>query len=100
MAGKEKVDIKRSDQFQEVDEELARAMADLDSTIERVSAIFDGTADENTPEAGAEQAEAHPESPESGAEPAAAKPVARGTATDGAAADLPAPTGDDKPSAE
>lgn len=37
---KEKVDIKRSDQFQEVDEELTRAMAELDSTIERVSLIF------------------------------------------------------------
>lgn len=40
MAGKEKVDIKRSDQFQEVDDELTRAMAELDSTIERVSLIF------------------------------------------------------------
>lgn len=42
MASKEKVDIKRSDQFQEVDEELTRAMAELDSTIERVSLIFQG----------------------------------------------------------
>lgn len=40
MANKEKVEIKRSDQFQEVDDELTRAMADLDSTIERVSMIF------------------------------------------------------------
>ncbi|MCF6284803.1 MAG: hypothetical protein L3K26_06410 [Candidatus Hydrogenedentes bacterium] len=49
MASKEKVDIKRSDQFQEVDEELSRAMAELDCTIDRVSAIFEGTADENGP---------------------------------------------------
>jgi hypothetical protein len=49
MASKEKVDIKRSDQFQEVDEELSRAMEELDCTIDRVSAIFDGTADENGP---------------------------------------------------
>ncbi len=40
MAHKEKVEIKRSDKFQEVDEELTRAMAELDSTIERVSLIF------------------------------------------------------------
>ena len=40
MAGKEKVDIKRSDQFQEMDEELTRAMEELDSTIDRVSLIF------------------------------------------------------------
>jgi hypothetical protein len=46
MAGKEKVAIQRSDQFQEVDEELTRAMADLDDTIGRVSAIFDGDEDE------------------------------------------------------
>lgn len=44
-ANKEKVDIKRSDQFQEVDEELTRAMAELDSTIERVSLIFQSDAD-------------------------------------------------------
>ena len=49
MASKEKVTIKRSDQFQEVDEELSRAIADLDCTIERVSAIFDGDADEDSP---------------------------------------------------
>jgi hypothetical protein len=42
---KEKVDIKRSDQFQEVDEELTRAMAELDSTIERVSLIFQSDSD-------------------------------------------------------
>lgn len=44
-ASKEKVDIKRSDQFQEVDEELTRAMAELDSTIERVSLIFQSDSD-------------------------------------------------------
>ena len=42
---KEKVDIRRSDQFQEVDEELTRAMAELDSTIERVSLIFQSDSD-------------------------------------------------------
>lgn len=68
---KEKVDIKRSDQFQEVDEELTRAMAELDSTIERVSLIFQSDSDlpgmEGEPEAvaaeapeGAEEAEAPP----------------------------------------
>ena len=50
MSGKEKVDIIRSDQFQEVDEELSRAMAELDFTIERVSAIFEGAVDENNPD--------------------------------------------------
>lgn len=40
MASKEKVDIKRSDQFQEMDELLTRAMEELDSTIDRVSLIF------------------------------------------------------------
>ena len=45
MANKEKVDIKRSDKFQEVDEELTRAMAELDSTIERVSLIFQPESD-------------------------------------------------------
>ncbi len=45
MANKEKVDIKRSDMFQEVDEELTRAMAELDSTIERVSLIFQPESD-------------------------------------------------------
>ena len=44
-ANKEKVDIKRSDQFQEVDEELTRTMAELDSTIERVSLIFQSDSD-------------------------------------------------------
>lgn len=44
-ANKEKVEIKRSDQFQEVDEELTRAMAELDSTIERVSLIFQSDSD-------------------------------------------------------
>ena len=52
---KEKVDIRRSDQFQEVDEELTRAMAELDSTIERVSLIFQSGTDlpgmEEEPEA-------------------------------------------------
>ena len=47
MAGKEKVSIKRSDQFQEVDEELSRVMEELDMTIERVSAIFDGKSEED-----------------------------------------------------
>jgi hypothetical protein len=45
MSNKEKVEIRRSDQFQEVDEELTRAMAELDSTIERVSMIFQANAD-------------------------------------------------------
>lgn len=45
MSNKEKVDIKRSDQFQEMDEALTQAMAELDSTIDRVSAIF-GAADQ------------------------------------------------------
>lgn len=45
MASKEKVEIKRSDKFQEVDEELTRAMAELDSTIERVSLIFQPESD-------------------------------------------------------
>ncbi len=45
MANKEKVDIKRSDTFQEVDDELTRAMAELDSTIERVSLIFQPESD-------------------------------------------------------
>ena len=45
MARKEKVEIKRSDKFQEVDEELTRAMAELDSTIERVSLIFQPESD-------------------------------------------------------
>lgn len=45
MSNKEKVDIRRSDQFQEVDEELTRAMAELDSSIERVSLIFQANAD-------------------------------------------------------
>lgn len=40
MASKEKVDIKRSDQFQEMDEELTKAMEELDSTIDRVSLLF------------------------------------------------------------
>lgn len=44
-ANKEKVDIRRSDQFQEVDDELTRAMAELDSTIERVSLIFQSDSD-------------------------------------------------------
>ena len=49
MAGKEKVDIKRSDDFEEVDAELTRAIEELDFTIGRVTAIFDGTSDENGP---------------------------------------------------
>lgn len=40
MASKEKVDIKRSDQFQEMEDALTQAMADLDSTLDRVSAVF------------------------------------------------------------
>jgi len=68
MAGKEKVDIKRSDQFQEVDDELTRVMAELDFTIERVSAIFDGAIDENNPVPGEvpadEKGERHPPAPE------------------------------------
>ena len=44
-ANKEKVDIRRSDQFQEVDDELTRAMAELDSTIERVSLMFQSDSD-------------------------------------------------------
>ena len=50
MAGKEKVSIKRSDQFQEVDEELSRVMEELDMSIERVSAIFDGKSEEDLEE--------------------------------------------------
>lgn len=57
MANKEKVQIKRSDQFQEVDEELSRAMADLDSTIERVSEILQSGAADG-PEPGADPVEA------------------------------------------
>ena len=63
MAGKEKVDIKRSDQFQEMDEELTRAMEELDSTIDRVSQLFQSEAD--LP-AGADA----PESPQGTAGPA------------------------------
>lgn len=68
MAGKEKVDIKRSDQFQEVDEELTRVMAELDFTIERVSAIFEGAVDENSPAVLPEPESEHTDEPISAAQ--------------------------------
>lgn len=71
MANKEKVDIKRSDKFQEVDEELTRAMAELDSTIERVSLIFQPESDAP---AASEEDVVREDTPE--AEPEAAKPAA------------------------
>lgn len=66
MAGKEKVSIKRSDQFQEVDEELSRVMEELDMTIERVSAIFDGKSEEDLEELIAAKEDAVAEEEESG----------------------------------
>lgn len=52
MASKEKVDIRRSEQFQEMDEALTRAMAELDSTIDRVSALFQADGNSGGPEDG------------------------------------------------
>ena len=66
MAGKEKVPIKRSDQFQEVDEELSRVMEELDMTIERVSAIFDSKSEEDLEELIAAKEDAVAEEEESG----------------------------------
>jgi len=82
MANKEKIDIKRSDQFQEVDDELTRAMAELDSTIERVSLVFQAEADP-----GAEDAEL----PAAAGARAEAEPPAGGAA----AASDPAESGSD-----
>jgi len=72
MAGKEKVDIKRSDQFQEMEDALAKAMEDLDSTMNRVSALFE-TGDDALPDSAAsavaesdEQAPAEPDSEAAG----------------------------------
>jgi len=80
MANKEKVDIKRSDQFQEMDEELTRAMEELDCTIDRVSLIFQS----ESPEAGmATLTEENTEAPE----PAEAQ---QATGADGS----PAPAGE------
>lgn len=79
MANKEKVEIVRSDQFQEVDDELTRAMAELDSTIERVSLIFQANADAPESEGGPETAA--PEEPdaevESGEPSLSGKPAGR-----------------------
>lgn len=72
MAGKEKVDIKRSDQFQEVDDELTRAMAELDSTIERVSLIFQAGDDNELPGI-SEKSAPEAEAVDAAAEPAEAK---------------------------
>lgn len=84
MASKEKVDIKRSDQFQEVDEELSRAMADLDSTIERVNALLHPESEEGDllaaepgqPDGGAEK----PDTPAEAVDASAAEPESETTA--------------------
>ncbi|MBX3178242.1 MAG: hypothetical protein KF886_12845 [Candidatus Hydrogenedentes bacterium] len=70
MASKEKVDIRRSEQFQEMDDALTRAMAELDSTIDRVSALFQPDGPDAPPEAG----EAPPETETAATTDAAEKP--------------------------
>lgn len=87
MASKEKVDIRRSDQFQEVDEELARAMADLDSTIERVNAILHPESEEAERLLVAEQPPTEPQNEKSGHD---------ATAQDDGPGSVPAPAADAK----
>lgn len=89
MAGKEKVDIKRSDQFQEMEDALAKAMEDLDSTMNRVSALFE-TGDDAQPDSAAsavaesdEQAPAEPDS-EAASQPEADATGQSDTGTDAA----------------
>lgn len=69
MASKEKVDIQRSEQFQEMDDALTRAMAELDSTIDRVSALFQSDGPDAPPEAGETPPEAAADADEKSGEP-------------------------------